>query len=102
MAAVTTQPPQPGQAEAPEGPAGRGRLGRLLRGSERDPRWARPAALALLALTTLLCMVGLSHNGWANDFYAAAVQAGSKSWKASTTCPAGAARQPMGRRWSPR
>jgi 4-amino-4-deoxy-L-arabinose transferase-like glycosyltransferase len=26
--------------------------------------------------------VGLSRNGWANDFYAAAVQAGTKSWKA--------------------
>src|SRR5260370_14405763 len=28
-------------------------------------------------------MAGLSRNGWANDFYAAAVQAGTKSWKAS-------------------
>src|SRR6202044_3516447 len=82
MAAVTTQPTHPGEAAAPEGPAGRGRLGRLLRGSERDPRWARPALFALLALTALLYMVGLSRNGWANDFYAAAVQAGTKSWKA--------------------
>jgi 4-amino-4-deoxy-L-arabinose transferase-like glycosyltransferase len=82
MAAVTTQPTHPGAAAAPEGPAGRNHLGRLLRGSERDPRWARPALLALLALTALLYMVGLSRNGWANDFYAAAVQAGSTSWKA--------------------
>ena len=82
MAAVTTQPTSPGQSAAPEGPAGRGRLGRLLRGSERDPRWARPALIALLALTALLYTVGLSRNGWANDFYAAAVQAGAKSWKA--------------------
>ncbi len=82
MAAVTAQPTHPGAAAAPEGPAGRNRLGRLLRGSERDPRWARPALLALLALTALLYVVGLSRNGWANDFYAAAVQAGSKSWKA--------------------
>jgi 4-amino-4-deoxy-L-arabinose transferase-like glycosyltransferase len=82
MAAVTTQPPHPGAAPAPEGPAGRVRLARLLRGSERDPRWARPALLALLVLTALLYIVGLSRNGWANDFYAAAVQAGTKSWKA--------------------
>jgi 4-amino-4-deoxy-L-arabinose transferase-like glycosyltransferase len=82
MAAVTTQPAHPGPAAAPEGPAARGRLARLLRGSENDPRWARPALIALLALTALLYMAGLSRNGWANDFYAAAVQAGSKSWKA--------------------
>jgi 4-amino-4-deoxy-L-arabinose transferase-like glycosyltransferase len=82
MATVTTPPTHPGEAAAPDGPAGRGRLGRLLRGSERDPRWARPALFALLALTSLLYMVGLSRNGWANDFYAAAVQAGTKSWKA--------------------
>ena len=82
MAAVTTQPAHPGEAPAPEGPAGRGRLARLLRGSERDPRWARPALLALLVLTALLYIVGLSRSGWANDFYAAAVQAGTKSWKA--------------------
>jgi 4-amino-4-deoxy-L-arabinose transferase-like glycosyltransferase len=82
MAAVTAQPAPPGEAAAPHGPAGRGRLGRLLRGSERDPWWARPALLALLGLTALLYMAGLSRNGWANDFYAAAVQAGTKSWKA--------------------
>jgi 4-amino-4-deoxy-L-arabinose transferase-like glycosyltransferase len=82
MAAVTTQPAQPGRAAAPQGPSGKGRLARLLRGSESDPRWARPALIALLALTALLYMVGLSRNGWANDFYAAAVQAGTKSWKA--------------------
>jgi 4-amino-4-deoxy-L-arabinose transferase-like glycosyltransferase len=81
MAAVITQP-APDEAAAPEGPAGRGRLARLLRGSERDPGWARPALLALLVLTALLYILGLSRNGWANDFYAAAVQAGTKSWKA--------------------
>jgi 4-amino-4-deoxy-L-arabinose transferase-like glycosyltransferase len=80
MAAVTTQPVSPGQVA--EGPAGRGRLARLLRGPGSDPRWARPAFLALLALTAVLYLAGLSRNGWANDFYAAAVQAGSKSWKA--------------------
>jgi 4-amino-4-deoxy-L-arabinose transferase-like glycosyltransferase len=37
---------------------------------------------ALLAGTALLYLVGLSRSGWANQFYAAAAQAGGKSWKA--------------------
>ena len=32
--------------------------------------------------TGLLYLAGLSRNGWGNEFYAAAVQAGTKSWKA--------------------
>ncbi|POX47815.1 glycosyl transferase [Streptomyces sp. Ru71] len=47
-----------------------------------DPRWARPALLALLLATGLLYLYNLSASGWANSFYSAAVQAGSKSWKA--------------------
>jgi 4-amino-4-deoxy-L-arabinose transferase-like glycosyltransferase len=62
-------------------PAGN-RARRLLRGPDTDPRWARPALLGLLALTALLYLWDLTRNGWANDFYAAAVQAGTKSWKA--------------------
>jgi len=62
-------------------PAG-GRVRRLLRGPQTDPRWARPALFGLLALTTVLYLWDLTRNGWANDFYAAAVQAGTKSWKA--------------------
>ncbi len=54
----------------------------LWRGPARDPRWARPLLLSLLAVTALLYLWGLSRNGWANDFYAAAVQAGTRSWKA--------------------
>ena len=78
MSAITTDPrPFPSAAHA----RGRG-LPRVLRGPDADPRWARPALLAVLALTALLYMAGLSRNGWANDFYAAAVQAGTKSWKA--------------------
>jgi 4-amino-4-deoxy-L-arabinose transferase-like glycosyltransferase len=42
----------------------------------------RPALLGLLALAALLYLWDLTRNGWANDFYAAAVQAGTKSWKA--------------------
>ena len=59
-----------------------GRLRRLLRGPEADPRWARPALAGLLAVTAVLYLWNLTRNGWANDFYAAAVQAGTKSWKA--------------------
>jgi 4-amino-4-deoxy-L-arabinose transferase-like glycosyltransferase len=36
----------------------------------------------LLALTAVLCLWNVTRNGWANDFYAAAVQAGTKSWQA--------------------
>jgi 4-amino-4-deoxy-L-arabinose transferase-like glycosyltransferase len=64
------------------GPGWPGRLRRLWRGPDRDPAWARPALLALLAVTGLLYLFNLSRNGYANDFYAAAVQAGTKSWKA--------------------
>jgi 4-amino-4-deoxy-L-arabinose transferase-like glycosyltransferase len=59
-----------------------GRLSRLWRGPAEDPRWARPALLGLLAVTALLYLWDLSRNGYANDFYAAAVQAGTRSWKA--------------------
>ncbi len=62
--------------------AAAGRLSRLWRGSAQDPRWARPALLGLLACTALLYLWDLSRNGYANDFYAAAVQAGTRSWKA--------------------
>ena len=55
---------------------------RLLHGPETDPRWARPALFGLLTLTAMLYLWDLTRNGWANDFYAAAVQAGTKSWKA--------------------
>ena len=46
------------------------------------PRWERPALLALLALTAFAYLWDLSASGWVNSFYAAAVQAGAKSWKA--------------------
>jgi 4-amino-4-deoxy-L-arabinose transferase-like glycosyltransferase len=42
----------------------------------------RPALAALLAATAVLYIWGLSANGWANAYYAAAAQAGSESWKA--------------------
>ena len=78
MTTITTGPLSAGPAT----PARGNRLTVLLRGRPEDPRWVRPALLAVLALTAALYAIGLSRNGWANDFYAAAVQAGSKSWKA--------------------
>jgi 4-amino-4-deoxy-L-arabinose transferase-like glycosyltransferase len=57
-------------------------MARLLRAHPADPAWARPALAALLLGTALLYLVGLDRNGWGNEFYAAAVQAGTKSWKA--------------------
>ena len=75
MTTTTFERPQPA-APAP------GRLARLLRGREGDPAWARPSLLGLLAATALLYLWGLSASGWANDFYSAAAQAASQSWKA--------------------
>ena len=42
----------------------------------------RGALAVLLAATGALYLIGLSASGWANQFYAAAAQAGSKSWTA--------------------
>ena len=76
---ATTSVPVPRHAT---GRPGANRARRLLRGPQADPRWARPALFGLLTLTAVLYLWDLSGNGWANDFYAAAVQAGTKSWKA--------------------
>ena len=59
-----------------------GRLARLMRGRAEDPAWVRPSLLGLLAATALLYLWALSASGWANDFYSAAAQAASHSWKA--------------------
>jgi 4-amino-4-deoxy-L-arabinose transferase-like glycosyltransferase len=64
-------------------PADRGSfVRRVWRGREDRAAWERPALLALLALTALLYLWNLSASGYGNSFYAAAVQAGTKSWKA--------------------
>jgi 4-amino-4-deoxy-L-arabinose transferase-like glycosyltransferase len=47
-----------------------------------SPRWARLALLALLATTAGTYLWNLAASGYGNSFYAAAVEAGSKSWKA--------------------
>ena len=78
---MTATSTKPGSVPAPR-PGRPGRMARVLRARPDDPVWARPALLALLVATGLLYLVGLSHNGWANEFYAAAAQAGTESWKA--------------------
>ena len=46
------------------------------------PAWRRAALGVLLAATAALYTVGLSASGWGNAYYAAAAQAGSRSWSA--------------------
>ncbi|HTT88725.1 MAG TPA: glycosyltransferase family 39 protein [Acidimicrobiales bacterium] len=53
-----------------------------MRGPAGDPVWARPALLLLLAVTAGLYLWDLGASGWANSFYSAAVQAGTRSWRA--------------------
>jgi 4-amino-4-deoxy-L-arabinose transferase-like glycosyltransferase len=53
-----------------------------LRGPASDPAWFRPALLGLLVCTAVLYLWNLSASGYANSFYAAAVQAGTENWKA--------------------
>jgi 4-amino-4-deoxy-L-arabinose transferase-like glycosyltransferase len=49
----------------------------------RQRSWPTAALVALLVTTAVCWLIGLSRSGWANAFYSAAVQAGSKSWKAA-------------------
>ncbi|MDT4956601.1 MAG: hypothetical protein QOD31_400, partial [Pseudonocardiales bacterium] len=62
------------RSETPEPPS----LNTEMRHSMRE----RLALAALLAGTALLYAWNLGASGYANDFYSAAVQAGTKSWKA--------------------
>ncbi len=71
----------PPAGEWPPGPRP-GRVARFVRGKESDAPWVRPALLTLLAATAVLYLWDLGASGWGNSFYSAAVQAGTKSWKA--------------------
>jgi len=62
--------------------AGRGGPRAFVRGRPQDPAWVRPTLLLLLVGTGVLYLWGLGASGWANTYYSAAVQAGTKSWKA--------------------
>ncbi|MBN9374942.1 MAG: glycosyltransferase family 39 protein [Cellulomonas sp.] len=46
----------------------------------RRPRWEVPGFVGLLVASAVLYLVGLSASGYGNSFYAAAAQAGSRSW----------------------
>jgi len=46
------------------------------------PRWELPALAGLLVATAVLYLWDITASGWANSFYAAAVQAGTQDWKA--------------------
>lgn len=51
--------------------------------SGHSRRWVHPLLLCLLVLGTIgAYLVNLTANGWANSFYAAAVQAGTENWEA--------------------
>ena len=77
---ATISDPRPAAETAPvmpadETPAGAAR-------SSPDPRLVRGLLAALLGLTGVLYLWRLSASGYGNEFYAAAVQAGTQSWKA--------------------
>ncbi len=55
---------------------------RLVRGRSDDPAWVRPTFWVLLVATAVTYLWNLGAAGWSNSFYAAAVQAGTQSWKA--------------------
>jgi 4-amino-4-deoxy-L-arabinose transferase-like glycosyltransferase len=78
MPSSTLHPPEHVAVSLPEAAAPRS----TLRRRARDIGWARPALIALLVLTAAAYVWDLSASGTANSFYAAAVQAGTKSWKA--------------------
>ena len=48
----------------------------------RQPPWARAGLAALLIGTSVLYLWGLGASGYGNEYYAAAVQAATKSWTA--------------------
>ena len=87
--------PRAGAAGAPTAPAGAvsgrsgasaGRIRRLgqslVRGKATNAVWERPAMLGLLLVTAVAYLWNLSISGYANEFYSAAVQAGSQNWEA--------------------
>ncbi|HEY1446591.1 MAG TPA: glycosyltransferase family 39 protein [Acidimicrobiales bacterium] len=80
-AMTEAEPPMGSGAAWPPGPRP-SRVARFFRGKESDPVWVRPALLGLLIATAFLYLWDLGASGWGNSFYAAAVQAGTKSWKA--------------------
>ncbi|HAG60745.1 MAG TPA: glycosyl transferase [Arthrobacter bacterium] len=84
MSTITAYPGS-ARESSPETPRGNSqdvptRRERLLFGAQ--PRWVRPSAALLLAFTAALYLWNLQATGYANSFYAAAIQAGTKDWTA--------------------
>lgn len=78
MTAATT-------AERLSPPAEGRRLGRirwLMLGARNEPLIERVSLWAVLLLATVLYAWNLSANGWANQYYTAAIRSGMESWKA--------------------
>jgi 4-amino-4-deoxy-L-arabinose transferase-like glycosyltransferase len=77
---------QPWQARADHPgtatPRSRHRTADIREPDESTPRWYRPAFIVMLAAVGVLYLWDLSASGYANSFYAAAVQAGTENWKA--------------------
>jgi 4-amino-4-deoxy-L-arabinose transferase-like glycosyltransferase len=83
MTATVTSPTWQREPESgPPAPERRPGIASIWRGRRDDPAWVRPALLFLLVGTAFMYIWGLDASGWANSFYAAAVQASTKSWKA--------------------
>jgi 4-amino-4-deoxy-L-arabinose transferase-like glycosyltransferase len=70
-----------GAGAAPAG-AAHAVTARRSRAHATEARWVRPAFIVLLLFTAAAYTWNLSASGDANSFYAAAVEAGTKSWKA--------------------
>ena len=83
-AAPQTLSSSPTQPDSSSAKPARQRTGptRWLLGSTGDPTWARPLLWLLLVGTAAFYLVDITTNGYANDFYAAAVKSGTESWKA--------------------
>jgi 4-amino-4-deoxy-L-arabinose transferase-like glycosyltransferase len=82
MTTLVERPVEEAAEPAPVEQPPRGRLARIVRGRPDDPAWVRPALVVLLVSTAVAYLWALGDSGWANSFYSAAVQAGTKSWKA--------------------
>ncbi|MEV6767318.1 glycosyltransferase family 39 protein [Nocardia sp. NPDC051030] len=78
---MTTMTSVAGDA-VPVGEGGVPRWRVLLTGPSDRPRWERPGLIGLLVATAVLYSWGLGGAGWTNQYYAAAVQSGTQSWKA--------------------
>ena len=82
MTVTETRPAVPARASTPGGPGGRHRTVVPTDAPRRRPPWELPGLAVLLLGTGALYLWNLSASGWANSFYAAAVQAGTQSWTA--------------------